>query len=44
MTDVIEVSRESYIFMLLLIGILIGLILCPFFMWLGKQIKKALEE
>jgi hypothetical protein len=44
MTEVIEISKEGYAWMWFIIGLFSGLLLCPLFMWLGKQIKEVLEK
>jgi cytochrome b subunit of formate dehydrogenase len=44
MTEVIEISRGSYVAMCFFIGLLTGFLLCPFFMWLAKMLKEVLEK
>jgi hypothetical protein len=44
MTEVIEISRESYVAMCFLLGCFTGFLLCPFFKWLVKMVKEVLEK
>ena len=44
MTEVIEITRESYALLFFLLGLFVGCFIMPFFMWLGKQLKEALEK
>jgi hypothetical protein len=44
MTEVIEISREGYAAMWFFLGLFTGFLLCPFFMWLVKMLKEALEK
>jgi hypothetical protein len=44
MTEIIEISRESYSSMWFGLGFLVGFLLSPIFMWLIKLIKKEVEQ
>jgi uncharacterized membrane protein YciS (DUF1049 family) len=44
MTEVIEISRSSFVAMWFILGLLAGFLLCPFFMWIGKQLKEAFKD
>jgi hypothetical protein len=44
MTEVIEIGKEEYAALWFFLGLLFGLVVCPFFMWLGKQLKEVLEK
>ena len=43
MTEVIEISRESYAVMWFLIGLLSGFLFMPFILWLVKLVKEVVE-
>jgi hypothetical protein len=45
MTEIIEISTDTtYATMWFFIGLFVGLLLCPLFIWLAKQVKEALEK
>jgi hypothetical protein len=44
MTEIIEIGTETYAAMWFFIGLFVGILLCPLFMWLIKQLKEVLEK